>query len=212
MQRATSTQTTDRVASHGAVGVTLSEPMMTCYNHPDRETGLRCIACDRAICGTCARIAPVGQLCPACRHQRRPVNYHVTPHQLALGGLVTMALAVPAALLMLVVDLGLLSLYVALVAGPPTGAFIVRCVDRVIRAKRGRAVQVAVGGAMIVGMLAVVFVQAVVLFVPGYALALDLWGELGYIGPPRSGMLFGVNPVLICYLVSAVMTAMYRLK
>ncbi|MXZ07205.1 MAG: rhomboid family intramembrane serine protease [Acidimicrobiia bacterium] len=38
----------------------------TCYRHRDRETFLRCSKCDRLICGSCYRDAPVGQLCPEC--------------------------------------------------------------------------------------------------------------------------------------------------
>ena len=42
-----------------------TEPALEyCYNHPERETGLHCVQCALAICGTCARVAPVGQLCP----------------------------------------------------------------------------------------------------------------------------------------------------
>lgn len=37
---------------------------VTCYRHPDRETGLRCSRCDRPICGECVRPAAVGQRCP----------------------------------------------------------------------------------------------------------------------------------------------------
>ena len=40
-----------------------------CYIHPDRETGLRCVQCNRPICGSCAQMTPVGQLCPECRRR-----------------------------------------------------------------------------------------------------------------------------------------------
>ncbi|HEY3549629.1 MAG TPA: rhomboid family intramembrane serine protease [Gaiellaceae bacterium] len=35
-----------------------------CYRHPDRETGLSCSDCGRAICADCATFAPVGIRCP----------------------------------------------------------------------------------------------------------------------------------------------------
>jgi len=38
--------------------------MATCYRHPDRETGLSCSVCERAICTDCATFAPVGIRCP----------------------------------------------------------------------------------------------------------------------------------------------------
>lgn len=38
----------------------------TCYQHPDRETYVRCTRCDRYICGDCLHEATVGQQCGQC--------------------------------------------------------------------------------------------------------------------------------------------------
>src|SRR5919201_6158165 len=37
-----------------------------CYRHPRRETYVRCVRCDRYICGDCTRSAAVGQQCVEC--------------------------------------------------------------------------------------------------------------------------------------------------
>jgi membrane associated rhomboid family serine protease len=37
-----------------------------CYRHPDRETGISCIRCERPICPECMISASVGFQCPAC--------------------------------------------------------------------------------------------------------------------------------------------------
>ncbi|GAA1508895.1 rhomboid family intramembrane serine protease [Streptomyces synnematoformans] len=37
-----------------------------CYRHPDRETGVRCVRCDRPICPECMISAAVGFQCPEC--------------------------------------------------------------------------------------------------------------------------------------------------
>ncbi|WP_217243032.1 rhomboid family intramembrane serine protease [Streptomyces sp. AC555_RSS877] len=37
-----------------------------CYRHPDRETGIRCIRCERPICPECMVSASVGFQCPDC--------------------------------------------------------------------------------------------------------------------------------------------------
>src|ERR1051326_6605880 len=48
-----------------------------CYRHPQRETYVRCVRCDRPICPDCMRDAAVGHQCPECvaegrRTQRQP--------------------------------------------------------------------------------------------------------------------------------------------
>lgn len=43
---------------------------MTCYRHPDRETGVSCSECGRGICTDCMVFAPVGIKCP--EHGGRP--------------------------------------------------------------------------------------------------------------------------------------------
>ncbi|WP_369390592.1 rhomboid family intramembrane serine protease [Streptomyces sp. CG1] len=37
-----------------------------CYQHPDRETGVRCTRCERPICPECMVSASVGFQCPQC--------------------------------------------------------------------------------------------------------------------------------------------------
>ena len=46
----------------------------TCYRHPDRETGVSCSSCGRAICPDCMTPTPVGMRCPECSKQRTKVR------------------------------------------------------------------------------------------------------------------------------------------
>jgi membrane associated rhomboid family serine protease len=48
--------------------------MAVCYRHPDRETGVSCSSCGRAICPDCMTPTPVGMRCPACSRERTSVK------------------------------------------------------------------------------------------------------------------------------------------
>ena len=48
--------------------------MATCYRHPNRETGVSCSNCGRAICPDCMTSTPVGMRCPECAKQKTKVR------------------------------------------------------------------------------------------------------------------------------------------
>ena len=45
--------------------------VLTCYRHPDRETGVSCSECGRGICPDCMTFGPVGIRCPEHSGQRQ---------------------------------------------------------------------------------------------------------------------------------------------
>lgn len=124
-----------------------------CYRHPERETGLHCTQCNRPICGSCARMTSVGQLCPECRRERRPSNYKVSPVDVIVGGLVALISSAVVAILLGMFLGGFFGIFLIIIAGPMIAEFIVRIVDRVTKLKRGRAMQVTVGVAIALGTL-----------------------------------------------------------
>ncbi len=53
-------------------------PRLTCYRHPDRETGVSCSDCGRGLCPDCMVFAPVGIKC--AEHAGRPVGVQKVTH------------------------------------------------------------------------------------------------------------------------------------
>ncbi|HEY4279819.1 MAG TPA: rhomboid family intramembrane serine protease [Conexibacter sp.] len=47
--------------------------MATCYRHPNRQTGVACSNCGRAICTDCMTPTNVGMRCPECARERTRV-------------------------------------------------------------------------------------------------------------------------------------------
>src|SRR6478672_6548177 len=133
----------------------ISTEIEYCYRHPDRETGLHCTVCGRPICGECAMMTSVGQLCPDDRKARRPSNYKVSAKDVIVGGVVAFfASALVALVLSLFLGrLGFFGLIIIFMAGPAIAEFIVRVVDRVTKLKRGRPMQITVGAAIVIGTL-----------------------------------------------------------
>lgn len=193
-----------------------AEPALStyCYNHPDRATALRCVSCDQPICTRCAHVAPVGQLCPACRRKRRPVNYQVTPRHLVIGGAVTLALSLAGSSLLslLLAGVGFYSFCIAGFIGTMMGGLLVRVLDRVTRAKRGRAIQITVGVALVLGMLpALLFGSLLPLLLSAGLPATVSMFQMGA-EPLWFYLMAGANPVIALYMIVTVVAAMYRLR
>ena len=69
--------------------------LLTCYRHPDRETGVSCSECGRPICPDCMTFGPVGIRCPDHSGQARGAGRVVRKVQRRTArkpGLVTTAL------------------------------------------------------------------------------------------------------------------------
>jgi len=172
MQLEPSRRRAERNAS-GDVSPLLSAPELPmpataveyCYRHPDRETALHCIQCNRPICGACAQMTSVGQLCPECRRERRPSNYKVSTNDLVIAAIVGAIAAALVAVPVAFFARGLFGFFIVFMAGPAIAEFIVRIVDRVTKLKRGRSMQIAVGVAMVLGTLPLVLFNPLMMLI-----------------------------------------------
>jgi hypothetical protein len=127
--------------------------VLHCYNHPNRETGLRCTNCNRPICADCVRPAPVGQLCPECAKARRPVNYQVGVPILAACGLLSfvVGMVLSFVIIFFLTPIPFFSFIVGALLAPVVADLYVRLLDRITRSKRGRELQLTVGIALGLG-------------------------------------------------------------
>lgn len=128
---------------------------LVCYNHPDRETGLRCISCERPICAECVRPAAVGQLCPECARARRPVNYQVGAGQIVIAAVAALIYGLLVTLLgsLVLGMVGFFGFIIAFLLGPVAGDLLARLIDRLTHNKRGRPMQLAAGICYTLGAL-----------------------------------------------------------
>lgn len=167
MQLAPSRRREEQVASgnsspllSSASAAPQGEAALHCYRHPDRETGLLCTNCGRPICSACARPAAVGQLCPECIKERRPVNYKVSAQDIILGFVVAIiASAIVSVILSFIPFGGWIGWILLLMLGPGLAELIVRIVDKVTHAKRGLAMQITVGAAIVLATLPILAIS-----------------------------------------------------
>ncbi len=155
-----------------AAAAPAAETLARCYRHPDRETGLRCVQCDRPICAACARPAAVGQLCPECAEARRPPNYKVGAGHVAAAFALALIIALPISfgVGLFLGRIPFFGFIIAIAAGPASGELIVRAIEKLVRAKRGRPIQIAVGFGMVLGAL------PLLLFTGLFSLGTLIWG------------------------------------
>lgn len=123
------------------------EPARYCYRHPKRETGLRCITCDRPICMQCAQHTPVGYRCPQCIREAQDVFFSANVLDYLMTAAVTLVLAVIAGYIAL--RLGFFVIFI----GPAAGTLIGRIAFRVGRRRHGRYLPQLVAGLVAVGGL-----------------------------------------------------------
>lgn len=122
----------------------MTNHIMTCANHPNRETSLRCNRCDKPICPQCAKHTPVGYRCREClRGQQkafdtaRQIDYPLAAVISAIGAGVAMYL------------LGFLSWWGLFIA-PVVGGGLADIIRSVVGRRRSRSLPTVavVGGAI----------------------------------------------------------------
>lgn len=133
-----------------------SEVVEYCYRHPDVETGLHCVSCNRPICARCSHPAAVGQLCPECRKGRRSVHYQVSAGTVAKAGLAAVVAGGIGSFIT-----SFIPFFFLFFLGPALGEMVLRVVDWATGSKRGRAVQIIAAIGLVAGAAMLTIIQPV---------------------------------------------------
>jgi len=147
----------------------MTDPITTCANHPDRETGLRCNRCGKPICSECAVLTPVGYRCKQCvREQQqqfetaRPLDFVLIAVLAAAGGGLGSLL------------LGIFNLWGVFLA-PVVGGGLGDILQRVIRPRRSRNMPWFAAAGVLLGVLFVQGRRWLPYFLQGNILATAAW-------------------------------------
>ena len=168
-----------------------------CYNHPSRETLLRCNQCERPICTSCAVLTPTGYRCKECVHGQQkkfdttqwwdyPVAVVVAGVLAAIGSY-------------FVSMLGIFSILLA----PVVGVAIAEAVRFCVRRRRSLHLLLATAVAVLVGGLLPTLVKIIASY-----LYFSLAGQAGQ--AVLSILLSALWPAV--YAILAASSAFYRLK
>lgn len=141
-----------------------------CYNHPTRETMLRCNRCERPICSQCAVLTPTGYRCKECIRGQQKVfeTAQTTDYLLAV------VIAAPLSLVGSFVAgfMGFFTIFIA----PIAGVIIAEAVRRVVHRRRSHLLfQVAAGATALGALPLLLFIVAPLLLGAG---RLDFFGLL----------------------------------
>lgn len=122
------------------------EPLF-CYNHPDRETSLRCSRCERPICPKCAVLTPTGYRCKECLRTQQKIFETAKSYDYLIAFVIAAALAFVGSLVSSF--MGFFTLFIA----PIAGVIIAEAVRKATGRRRSRRLYQVVVAAVIIGSL-----------------------------------------------------------
>jgi hypothetical protein len=129
-------------------------PPMYCYNHPQRETLLRCNRCERPICSECAILTPTGYRCKECVRGQQKV-FETTqgidfPIAAVTAGVISFAGSYIASYM------GFFTIFIA----PIAGVLISEAVRKLVHRRRSRLLFQITALAAVIGSLPLLVVYA----------------------------------------------------
>lgn len=154
---------------------------MYCYNHPQRETVLRCNRCERPMCTSCAVLTPTGYRCKECVRGQQKIFETARWWDYPVSILVAGALGVVGSLFSNM--LGFFILFLA----PVAGMIIAEAVRLATRKRRGKWLPLVAAGAALVGSLFSPVYLAIFTFLASFTTGLA--SLIGVLWPALFGIL-----------------------
>lgn len=168
---------------------------LTCYNHPNRPTLLRCNQCERPICNSCAVRTPTGYRCKECvAGQQKKFDTALWSDYVIVffSGAILSGLA---SLLILAVSSFIW--FLVIILAPIAGVTIANIARRLVKGRQSRWLNLLFGASIVIGALPML-------------LALGLGGVIGMVALGQAGgsslsSVFALTPLLwqVVYLVMA---------
>ncbi len=135
---------------------------LTCANHPDRETSLRCNRCEKPICPQCAVLTPTGYRCKECVRGHQKIFDTATWYDYPLAFISAFLVS-------------LLGSYISrffgfftLILAPIVGVIIAEAVRFVIRKRRSSGVYLTAAIATALGGLSLMALPLTFLFLSAF--------------------------------------------
>lgn len=138
----------------------MSEPALTCANHPGVETRLRCKKCEKPICPKCVVRTPTGYQCKECiRDQQKKFDTSL-PQDYVIGFIASAVLsAIGSFLISLVGLIGFFGIFLAFIVAPTIGVGIAEAVRMVTGRRRSLTLYKVIFAGIILGALPMALVQ-----------------------------------------------------
>jgi hypothetical protein len=146
----------------------MSETVITCANHPDVETRLRCKKCEKPICPKCAVHTPTGYQCRECIRSRQKIFDTSLPQDYVIGFITSAILsAIGSFLISLAGFIGFFGILLAFIAAAPIGIGIAEAVRAVTGRRRSPTLYRVIFAGIILGALPVALLQILALNIFG---------------------------------------------
>lgn len=131
---------------------------LTCYVHPNRETGLRCNRCERPICAQCAVRTPTGYRCKQCVREQQKVFDTAAWYDYPIGLGVSAGLSLVASILLVVISgfLGFLMWFVSFAIAGSAGVVIANLTQAALRKRRSKQLFWLTAAGVVIGAVPVI--------------------------------------------------------